>query len=67
MNASRMISLDSNQSSRCPRESSSCVEAMAIESDRKPVQSRGMAFVSYSRGKAKREAIVAATETGRIM
>ena len=67
MNASRMISLDSNQSSRCPRDSISCVDAMAIESDRKPVQSSGRALVSFSCGKAKREAIVAAIETGRIM
>ena len=62
-----MISVDSNQSSRCPRDSISCVAAMAIESDRKPVQSSGWALVSSSGGKAKRAAMVAAIETGRIM
>ena len=59
--------MNSNQSSRCPRESSSCIEAMATESARNPVQSSGAAVPGLSRGMAKWEAIVAAIETGRIM
>ncbi len=40
MKASIWISAESNQSSRWPRDRTSCTQAMATESDRKPVQSR---------------------------
>ena len=62
------ISVDSNQSSRTPRASTSCTAASAVASAMKPVQSK-RTFVepSLSGGSVQRMPIVAQTPIGTSM
>ena len=59
-----MISVDSNQSSRTPRASTSCTAAMAVASARNPVQSSWVFGTFVSGGRAKRRATNATSPTG---
>ena len=61
------ISPDSNQSSRWPRDSTSCTQAMATESDRKPVQSSATRPVGRSAGRVRRSPMKEIRPTGTIM
>ena len=62
-----MISVESNQSSRTPRASTSCTAAMAAASARKPVQSSWIFVPSVSAGRAKRRPTNATSPTGTSM
>ena len=61
------ISVEPNQSSRSPRDSMSWVAPMAIDNDRKPIQSRETLRRCSSSGSAKRVAMQATNATGAIM
>ena len=67
INVTAMISFDSNQSRRGPRARTHCMAAMAIETERKPVQSSETGRRSSSDGSASREPTVASKATGTIM
>ncbi len=68
MTHSRMISVDSNQSSRTPRASTSCTAAMAVASARNPVQSScTFSALTLSSWSARRRAMNAITPTGTSM
>ena len=62
-----MISVDSNQSSRTPRASTSCTAAMAVASARNPVQSSWIFVALVSGGRARRRATNASSPTGTSM
>ena len=62
-----MISVDSNQSSRTPRASTSCTAAMAVASARNPVQSSWAFAALVSGGSASCRPTNASSPTGTSM
>ena len=61
------ISIESNQSSRTPRASTSCTAASAVASAMKPVQSKRTLVRLLSGGSVQRMPIVAQTPIGTSM